>query len=71
MSSLKKNEQESSSRGEEKNTVSKFFDFRENDYNSAVNTHFWAMSKFNKIANFYPLMANDGSLESSHQGEFV
>ena len=40
------------------------FNFRENDYNSAVNTHFWARSKFNSIANFDPLMANDGSLES-------
>ena len=41
--SLKKIEQESSARGKEKiNTVSKIFDVRENYYNSAVNTHFWA-----------------------------
>ena len=40
-------------------------------YNSAVNTHFWVWSKFNSFANFDPLMANDGALESSHQGGFV
>ena len=43
MRSLKKIEQESSARCKEKiNTVSKIFDVRENYYNSAVNTHFWA-----------------------------
>ena len=40
-------------------------------YNSAVNTHFWVWSKFNSFASFVPLMANNGLLESSHQGEFV
>ena len=46
------------------------FNFRENSYNSAVNTYFWAWSKFNIFANFDPLMANDGALKSSHQGKF-
>ena len=46
-------------------TAREFFNFRENDYNSAVNIHFWAWSNFNIFANFDPLMANDGTLKSS------
>ena len=47
-----------------------FFGFRENDYNSAVKTHFWAWSRFNRYANFDPLRTNDGAFESPHQGKF-
>ena len=39
------------------------FNFCENDYNSAVNIFFWAWSNFNSMANFDPLMANDGALK--------
>ena len=46
------------------NSVSEIFDFRENDYNSAENTDFWARSNFNSFSNFGPLMTNDGALES-------
>ena len=53
------------------NTVSKIFNFRENDYNLAKNTKFLAKSNFNSSANFYLLMTNDAVLESWHQGEFV
>ena len=45
--------------------------FCENDYNLAVNAHFWAWSNFNGFANFGSLITNDGSLELSHQGKFV
>ena len=41
------------------------------DYNLAVNTHFWARSKFNSIVNFDPLMANNGLLKSWDQTDFV
>ena len=68
----KKGHRESASRGEKKiNAISKFFNFRNNDYNLAVNTHFWTWSNFNSFAKFVPLMTNDGGLESSYQGEFV
>ena len=33
-----------------------------NDYNSAKNTDFWARSNFNSLANFDPLITNDGAL---------
>ena len=52
-------------------TARDFLNFRENDYNLVINTHFWGRSKFNIIANFDSLMANDGLLKSSHQGEIV
>ena len=65
MRSLKKVEQERSTRdGEKIKSVSKIFDFRENDYNSAENTDFWARSNFKSFRNFGPLMTNDGVLES-------
>ena len=50
------------------NTVSKKFNFCENDYNLAVNTHFWTWSNSNIFANFGSLWKNDGTLQSSHQG---
>ena len=73
MRSLKEFEQEKFLQGAKKkiNTISKKISFCEDDYNLAVNTHFWAWSNFNIFANFVPLMANNGALESSHQGEFV
>ena len=46
------------------NTVSKFFDFCENDYDSAENPEFFARSIFSSSAKFGPLMINDGVLES-------
>ena len=70
---VKKFRQESFSRSEETihKLESKFSIFAKNDYNSAVNTHFWACSKYNSFANFDPLMVNDGALELSHQGGFT
>ena len=53
------------------NTISKIFDFHEYDYNSAVNTYFWAWSNFISFANFVPLITNDGALEPSQQRKFV
>ena len=67
----KRKYRESSLRGGEKNTVSIFFNFCKNDYNSAEDTKFWSMSNFNSSTNFDPLTTNDGALESWHQGEFV
>ena len=70
---LKRFHQESSSRGEETihKLKSNFSIFAKNDYNSAVNTHFWAWSKFNIFADFDPLKTNDSALNLSHQGGFV
>ena len=64
---VKRFHQESSSRGEKTIHIllAFFFNFRENDYNSAINTHFWAWSNFNIFANFDPFMANDSALKSS------
>ena len=53
------------------NTVSKIFNFRENDYNLAKNTKFLAKSNFNSSANFDLVMTNDGTMESLDQEEFV
>ena len=59
-------------RGKEKNKYCpKKNDFCKNDYNSAENTKFLSKSNFNSSTNVGPLMANDGALESWHQGEFV
>ena len=52
-------------------SISRIFNFCEDDYKSAVNTFFWAWSNFNSIANFDPLMANNGALKSWDQCEFV
>ena len=57
--------------GKEKNNVSIFFNFRENDNNSAENTKFLAKSNFDSSANFDLLMTSDGALDSWQQGEFV
>ena len=67
---IKRNHQESSTR-DEKNTVSIFFNFCENDYNLAENNEFLARSIFSSAANFCPLMKHDGVLESQHQGDLV
>ena len=72
MRSLKKNSKKVLEGRRKKYILSRFcFDFYENDYNFAVNTHFWARLKFNSIADFDPLMANDGSFKSWDQAEFV
>ena len=52
-------------------TEIEIFDFHENDYNLASNTHFWARSKFNNFVNLQSLMANDGWLKSSDQAEVI
>ena len=46
-------------------------DFRENDYNSAGNSYFWAWPKFNIFANFDPLMANDGLLKCLSKADSI
>ena len=66
----KRNYQESSTRGEEKNYPN-FFKFCKNDFNLAVDTNFWAWSNFNSFTNVGPSMVNDGALESSYQGEVI
>ena len=40
-------------------------------YNLAINTDFWAWSKFNSFANFGPLITNTGAFESPHQGKVI
>ena len=68
-----KNQQESSSRGEEEKstTVSKNIFVKMSISNLAENTEFLAESIFNSSANFGLLMVNDSVLESCHQGETV
>ena len=47
------------------------FDFCENDYNSAGNSHFWAGSNFHIFANFGPSRTNDGALELSDRAGVI
>ena len=49
---------------EEKNTVSKIFNFNENDNNLAENTKFLAKSSFDSSANIDLLTTKDGALQS-------
>ena len=50
--------------GAKKKSVSDIFNFCKNDYSLVENTNFFAKSKFNSSANVYPVMTNDGELES-------